>query len=181
MVSMGETGIDYALREAKDCEAEQEAEAKKLKGIAKEISFNMGVNTWPGWNDPGIVIDESARKAGFQAARLNHQLAIELKRDQAVLANAEWLVGAHHLAAEEYTEAIQVFERASVNFAQANKPDAELMAKGYRALALILAKDDAEQGKREWMQARQKLEEINSDDARFYLEQLSVARQVFEK
>jgi len=90
MVMFGRAGISYSLEQARVAEKTDEDAANKLKGYAKSIAYNLGANTWPGWNDKGIFIDNSSKKAGLDAARLNLRLAIDLKRNDEVLGNAHW-------------------------------------------------------------------------------------------
>ena len=180
MVSMGEAGIHFALREA-DLLSKTDVEgANQLRGLAKAMSYNLGVNTWPGWNDEGVVIDETARQPGYQAALFNRRMAAELGRAADAVGNAEWLVGAHQLAAGELDAAKDSFGKAAAKFNEAEKNDMELMAKGYAALTNLLTEESKSAGEAEWTAVKKELESLGTDDARFFIEQIEVARTVFE-
>ena len=95
----------------------------------KPIAYDIGSFCWPGWDEPGITIDEATFAFGAQAANLNLALAIQLSRP---LSNAQWLVGAYHLAARRTTEAVASFERARD---LADDEATKLLATGYIAIA----------------------------------------------
>ncbi|WP_144995028.1 hypothetical protein [Polystyrenella longa] len=179
MVSLGEAGIRFSLREAGRCSKSDAAQFRHLKGLAKTIAYNLGANTWPGWDEPGIEIDAFVLQAGYHAASLNRRLAKELNRGEEVLANAEWLVGAHQLASKAYASAEVSFQNTANLFRQVNKLDAALMAEGYVAITHILGPNENSTGIQDWAEVKKKLSEVDSDDARFYIEQIEIALQVF--
>ena len=115
MILAGRTGIQYALDEAGKTEGD---DLEKLLSRAKEMSYNLSVNCWPGWGDEGIEINNTVLKAGMDCALLNLRLAKELNRDAEKVGNAHWLIGAQDLALKNYEKAIESFEKASANFKQ---------------------------------------------------------------
>ncbi len=181
MVTFGRAGINYALAQARIAEAMDAETANKLKAIAKTIAFNLGANTWPGWNDAGIVIDRSNKQAGLDAARLNLRLAIELKRNDDVMANALWLHGAQLLAANQPQSAVKAFRDAAEKFRVAKKPESVLMAEGYIGIARMTVDSTRDAGKKELQDALKSLVEHGSQDAKFFAEQLETAAKVFSK
>ncbi len=178
MVMFGRLGIQYALIQARRVEATDAEKAKRLRGIAKEMAYNLGVNTWPGWRDEGISITKSDLAAGLDAARLNLRLAQELKRNTEVLGNAHWLVGAHQLAQKNYPTALEEFRKSQAEFQKAKQSDFALMAGGYIALAEML--QSPAQGKPKFQAAVEALTSSGSEDAKFFAEQLRTAAEVFQ-
>jgi hypothetical protein len=178
MIAFGHAGIHFCLTEAKRCEADDPKLAAQLRGQAKTIAYNLGANTWPGWNDDGITLTATDRALGCDAARLNLRLGMELGRGPEPMAHAHWLVGAHALAAQDAPAAQASFMRAEQEFARAAKPDFVLMARGYRALALKSAAATRADGDRQLQQALKELADSNSDDAKFFAEQLRTAERI---
>jgi hypothetical protein len=179
MVMLGRSGIDYTLAQARLAEADHAGEALKLKGIAKEIAYNLAANTWPGWNDEGIVITKADLAAGLDAARVNLRLGIELKRNDEALANAHWLLGAQLLAAGKPEVAQRSFAEAAARFRTAGKTSFELMASGYGGIAQMLDGSTKEAGKKKLDLALEGLLQDGSDDAKFFAGQLQTASKVF--
>jgi hypothetical protein len=179
MIALSQSGISFGLHEARRVAAENPELAAKLKGTAKAISFNLGSNTWPGWNDAGIFLTHSDLRVGLDAARLNLRLAVELQRGDEPLANARWLLGAHELAQGRYAAADEQFGAAARHAAAAGKGDMELMLQGYRALADLLGEPSAVTGRQEFEARTSALQKSVSDDGKFYAEQLATARAVF--
>lgn len=179
MVMFGRGGIGYALSQTKRLDSTDPNSAEQLRGIAKAIAYNLSVNCWPGWRDEGITITASDRVAGYDAALLNLRLARELKRDAEVLGNAHWLVGAHHLAANRHADAIAEFDKASVEFTKVDKTDYQWMAAGYAALAQKLTPIAPADAKQKYEAALAALKSRNTEDAKFFAEQIITAAEVF--
>lgn len=181
MIMLGRGGIQYCLREAARVEKEDPKTAEKLRGQAKTIAYNLGANCWPGWGDEGIVIGTSDIAVGYDAALLNLRLGRELKRNAEVMGNAHWLVGAHQLAMGKKKEALKAFEESAQQFAEAEKTDFELMAKGYAALAVKLSDEAAADADAKLQAALKALNERDNDDAKFFAEQIETASKIFAK
>lgn len=181
MLIIGRAGISYTLAAADRIASDDAEQAEKLKGAAKAMSFNVSANAWPGWEDEGITINRSDSIAGLDLARLNLRLAGELKRDDQIVGNAHWLVGAHHLALKVYDKAIKEFSQ-SVKLSQAAKAaDQEHMARGYVGIAKLAADKSNTDGKTELATAMEALREIGSDDAKFFATQLESVSKLFAK
>ncbi|HTL29215.1 MAG TPA: hypothetical protein VL282_08340, partial [Tepidisphaeraceae bacterium] len=130
-IAISQAGITYSLTTAL---RERDTEiANQLRGQAKAIAFNLGSFCWPGWDEPGIDIGAKELAAGFDAARCNLRLAIELKRPSKAMGNAHWMIGSYELAKCEFDSAIQTFAKARDTFTEDRVM--ALMAAGYRELA----------------------------------------------
>ncbi len=179
MIALSRSGIDFGLDEARRSAGTDPELAAKLKGTAKAMSFNLGSNTWPGWNDPGIVLSDSDLRVGLDAARLNLRLAVELQRGAEPLANAHWLLGAHELARGRYAAADAQFHTAAGHAAAAGKRDMELMLQGYQALTELLREPSAATARQAFEARIDDLQKTGNDDGKFYAGQLATARDVF--
>ena len=179
MVMVGRAGIQYCLAEAVACSEQDPERAAKLRGTAKAMAYNLAANTWPSWDEKGITITTSDLAAGMDAARLNLRLARELERGSDVLGNAHWVLGAHHLAAGQRKEALDTFDVSAARFREANKPDYEQMAVGYRGITLMTDAATRAEGQREFDAALAALKKLDTDDARFFAAQLQSVAKVF--
>jgi len=169
-------GIQYGLRAAARIERESPEAASELRGTAKALAYNLGANTWPGWGDP-IALNATDLAVGLDAAKLNLRLAQELKRGAGPLGNAEWLLGAQHLAAGEWDLAQAAFLRAEIAFQGVPQSEMRMMADGYAALVEVL---------QNLPEARVRLSSIlailraaGTEDGTFFAEQLETALRVF--
>ena len=173
-IAIGRAGIQHGLSRARQSGDAQIAE--RLKGAAKAMAYNVGSFTWDGWDEQGIAPSPTDLAIGLDAAKLNLRLAVDLKRDAGPMSDAHWLVGAHQLSAGEYAAA-----RAS--FAQARQlatgAPAQLMADGYGAIGMVLAKEPLGQAKLD--EAIAALLKEGSEDAKFFAAQLKTAMDVFRR
>ncbi len=177
MLAFGRQGISVALRDARRLEADDRETSQLLLGTAKSIAYNLGSNTWPGWDEPGIVLTRSDIAFGVDAAVLNLRLGKELRRGPEAMGNAYWLIGAHHLSGRRTAPALEAFTAANVEFARADKPDYVLMTAGYLALTRRLAEETREAGTVELQRALAELQQSPSDDAKFFAEQIQTAER----
>lgn len=178
LIALSRAGIQYGLAAAAGCAATDPEFSRRIKGLAKVLAYNLGANTWPGWDDAGIVLTASDVQVGLDAARLNLRLAIELQRGDEPLANAHWLVGAQELARRKYPAATESFARAADRAAATGKQDFEQMMHAYRALADGLA-DPSSAAAQEFEARIAALRQTGTDDGRFFAEQLETAHRVF--
>lgn len=182
MVMLGRAGIQFCLRAAdREQAAGNDEVANELRGIAKTISYNLGANTWPGWDDEGITINRSDLAAGWDAASLNLRLAQELKRGDEVLGNAHWLAGAHRLAVGDWSAANEHFLQTKQRFQAAGNAAQVLMAEGYLALTEKLAANTRDAGAKRLSEALADLEAADSDEAKFFAQQIQAAEKVFAR
>lgn len=183
MILVGRAGIAYCLRQAR-LAAKNKAtkdEAAKLKGIAKTIAYNLSSNTWPAWEDEGIVVTHSDQMFGLDAALLNLRLAGELNRSADKVANAHWLLGAHYLALEQQQTAVKQFNLAVDKFAESNQPDFEQMARGYVAIARLTADKTDSAADKQLDEAIAALKKLGTDDANFFADQLKSVNKFFAR
>jgi hypothetical protein len=137
VVAVACAGIAAASRAAAENVGEPiEAE---LLGLAKGMAYDLGSFTWPGWDEPGIQIGPTDMALGREAAKFNLRLAGELKRGDLPLSNAQWLIGAHDLAAGGWQKAQEAFAQAHGLSRSAVKPAAALLNTAYIRVAEALA------------------------------------------
>jgi hypothetical protein len=163
MIAVMRAAIQFASLEAQRLPEHRE----RLLGAAKAMAYNLGANTWPGWNEDGIQPNETDRWFGKDAARLNLRLAIELDRGPVPLCNAHWLLGAHALADRLLSEAIGQFELGRDYAVSAGRGDLEWMCRGYIAIA-----GDGHAQTVELAACVDELKAIGTDDANFFAAQL---------
>ena len=181
MLHMGRAGVHYCLSEAQRSEAEEAETAQELRGYAKMMAFNLSVNCWPAWEDEGIVLTPSEIATGRDLSRLNLRLAEELKRPADKVAAAWWLVGAHQLVDQHPADALESFTKAAALSQEAKQPDGEWMAKGYAAIAKRTVTATAEEGAQELQLAIDELRKLDTEDSRFYADQLMSVNKFFMK
>ena len=107
-VFLAQQTISFCMAEAD----RDEVNATAWTARAKAAAYNLGANTWPGWDEPGYTFTDTQIAAGAQAADLNLELAIELDRPADKVAMAHWLVGAHAIAASDWDRATASFDEA---------------------------------------------------------------------
>jgi tetratricopeptide (TPR) repeat protein len=101
----------------------------------KPITYDIGSFCWPGWDEPGITVDETTLAFGADVAALNLDLALRLQRPPLAQAMAHWLVGAYELATGRRDDAARYFERAlALARTSADRPT-ELLMSAYLAVA----------------------------------------------
>lgn len=171
-----DAGIKYCLAKSDELAAEDSAMATKLKTFAKIFSFNLASFTWPGWAEEGITITDEDLDAGLEAAKLNLKLVEELGGDPGQLSNSHWSIGAHYLAREDYQNAVSSFENAQFEAHRVGIKDSELMNAGYLAMARILSGEDV---RGDFDRAVKALNNLGTDDAKFYAQQLEDVLKIF--
>lgn len=181
MVLFARAGLRFCLHRARVLQSTDPKSARIFKGTAKTIAYNLAANTWPGWRDKGIKINPTDLAIGIDAAKTNLRLGRQLKRDDAVLGNAHWLVGAHELAAGSHAASRRSFTSAVERFRRAKKPAFVTMAQGYLALSDLAAKpNDTAAGER-FDGAVAELNKLKSKDAGAFAAQLKSVRSLFVK
>jgi hypothetical protein len=179
VVVVGQKAIDYCLTQAVEAGKRQDPSLEtELRGRAKEISYNLGSYTWPGWAEPGIQIGPADMAAGFEAARLNLRLGEQLKRGPEPMSRAHWLLGAHALAAGKHSDAVEHFQLSAQLAGVAGNRSEELLAQGYRALTLIAGKAARADGEAELKRVKDALRVGNPKEGQFWIDQLETASRV---
>jgi hypothetical protein len=178
MIDAGQRGIEFALDHAARAKGNDPETAASLMKIARNISYNVGANTWPGWGDDGISISPDQRAAGHEAAALSLRLANELKLGPSQMGKSHWLVAVHHIAANRIEAALAALDEAERAFATAGDNPAQIMVRGYRALARKLCVETRATALTELDRVLECLEQDASKAARFYLHQIIVADKI---
>ena len=137
-VAMGRAGVQYALAAAMRLDPGEASLVSELRGKAKAMAYNLASFTWPGWGEPGIVIGPSDLVTGFDAARTNLRLAMELRKGALPMSRAHWILGAHELAATRHADAQTSFARACEQASEANSPAEHGLAVGFGILNEML-------------------------------------------
>jgi len=178
---LARAGIQFALTEAQRIDGKDVEGATSLRAQAKTIAYNLAANTWPGWGEEGVEPTDEQIAIGWDAAKLNLRLAVALEKGPVKEAHAYWILGAHELAARQYEAAADSFKTAAAKAREGKDHAAELMAGGYRAVALIVAEDTPE-NRAALESAKAALTQRAADgdeDAGFYLPQLDTALAIF--
>ena len=142
ITTLRELGADTSITDASgktalSLDAQDAEKAKELRSAAKRLAYDLGSFTWPGWDEPGIELSAAYLAFGREAAQLNLRLAHELDKGALPISRANWLLGAHCLAAREFQEAARYFAEAHAD-ATAGSNDEALLNQRYRALAMAL-------------------------------------------
>ena len=171
VISLARAGIQYALAQAAaEYDPEQAAE---LKRKARAIAYNLASCTWPGWAEPDITLTPADMAVGLDAARAALRLATELGEGDMRLSRANWMIGAHQLAAGQLEAARAAFELAAIYAEAADLAADLLLARGFTALMDVLAGDDP--AALEAIEAKFQTIEDGTD----FVQQIETARRVF--
>lgn len=181
VIGLGRGGIHYCLAKDQESARVDPDASARLRGLAKEIAYNLGSFTWPGWDEPGIAIGPPELGAGMEAARLNLRLAVELKRGAVPMANAHWLLGAHFVAVEKHSEGAREFREAAGYARREEDVAVALMSEAYAALAGRLAKPGERDAAQKLKTAREALLQEGVRDGKFYADQIDTAERVFRR
>ena len=181
MLALGGKGVDYTMRKATELAVSEPDKSKKLKEIAKVMTFNLSANTWPGWDDPGVLITAEHIKEGLGFAETSKQLVEELRFGPDQVGNAYWMIGAQHLACGRAGEAHAALQRAKGAFAEAADNDSIAMIRGYCALADKIDPAKRNEANTELHRVYAELDESGNESAQFYKGQLETADKVFAK
>lgn len=179
MLMIGRAGVQYALHEARRCDRVDPTQARELRAMAKTIAYNLSANCWPGWNEPGIVISPDELEHGHDLARLNLHLAHELQVPPDKLAGAYWLLGAHQLAVKATAAALDSFEQSAKLYEEAAQLDSLHMAQGYVGIAQMQSAPSQAAGHERMNAAIAALVARDTEDSRFFAQQLGDVAKFF--
>lgn len=129
-------GIQYGLMAS--TAASHPDTAAKIKSVAKGLAYDLASFTWPGWNEPGIVIGLSDLAIGLEAAKANLRFANELDKGDLPLSRAYWMLGGHHLAGGNLSDAAACFNKTEDYAAAANVEAERLLAQGFSLITAML-------------------------------------------
>jgi len=175
--AMGRAGIQLGLIEADKLDATDKQRADQIRAVAKGLAYDVGSFNWPGWGEADLKLGPNDVAVGFDAARTNLRLAVELDKPDLPMSRAHWLVGAYELATSNYAAATEHFQKAVELARRANEKGDELLVVGYvRLTALLRTPDDAD-AKAKMDAAKAALSELK--DGKFFVGQLDTALRVF--
>ena len=135
-IQIAEAGIEWCLNYAD--KASEHSESVKARKNARVLSYNLGSFCWVGWDEPGINITDVALKVGVHAAEKNFELVKQLQLGDLPIARALWLLAAHKLTSQTYTEAAQMFEESGSLLGFAETTTERQMTEAFVLLAKIL-------------------------------------------
>jgi hypothetical protein len=180
-LAFGRAGAQFAFAAAVAIQSSDPAKAVELRSSAKAMTYNLASFTWPGWNEPGIVTTSADVALGFDAAKTNLRLAIELQKGDLPLSRAHWILAAQQLASGEHAAAIESFQSAASFATAADTPAEAELANGFAAIVNIVAcaSEPARQeaAKRELQSIRERLKTLPDGEA--FCGQFDGALQVF--
>ncbi len=178
MITMGRVGLQYCLTKADELADEAPETAGALKGVAKVISFNLAANAWPGWGAEGFAVSRHDSVAGLDAAKLNLRMVKELNEGPVPLSVSHWAIGAQHMALSDYDKALEAFASSKEMAAEGDNEGGEWLALGYIGITNILA-GSKDKGEQQLDEAIAGLQKLDTDDAKFFIDQLKTALKVF--
>jgi predicted enzyme related to lactoylglutathione lyase len=183
-IAMGRAGVQQALTAATRCSLADTARASELRGQAKAMAYNLASFTWPGWDEPGIVIGPSDLVTGMDAAKTNLRLGTELKKGPLPMSRAHWILAAHELAAGKHDDARKDFAKACEYADTAGAPADHSLSAGFAALTELL--DGAVKSDESTSGLKQRLQEAEArlktlEDGEMFIQQIHTAARVFGK
>src|SRR5262245_31460737 len=151
-IALFEAGVRFGEQQTEALRLADPQAASNLCWATKILAFNLASFLWPGWEDsPALSKDQVA--AGRRGAESNLALTRAAERGPGTLGVAEWMLGAHLLAARELEDAIQHFEASAEWARKASDPAAERLARGFVAVTRLV-------GNPEDLEARAELERV---------------------
>lgn len=137
-LTFARAGTQFGLQTALEYDSSDPELAYDLRSAAKSFAYNFASFAWQGWDEAGIEITSADHAAGFDAARVNLRLALELERGDLPANRAYWMVAAYYLADGEYDQAIVNFKQGILFAKQADARVDELLNHGYILLTKML-------------------------------------------
>jgi hypothetical protein len=174
VISLALGGIHYGLTRGAD---QGSAElVYDLKSLAKTLAYNLASFTWPGWDEPGILIGATAVAVGLDAAKLNLRLAEALNKGDIPLSRGHWMLGAQYLAANDGEKARRHFDEGA-RFAEAAGSTAEIwLCFGFTALTRVVAAPEDAAARADLDHIKSRLAEM--EGGKDFLKQIETAERV---
>jgi tetratricopeptide (TPR) repeat protein len=141
---------------------------------AKRIGYNAAADIWPGWDVATPTRSDAELQSALALAQRSSILVDRLNQGPMQHGNAIWLIGALHLARGRYEEALEAFRAAARFYSDA--PAVKILSEGYMAIVAELL---TVHGTAEFDSVIARLDELSSEEATAFREQLLIARQVF--
>jgi len=177
-LAIARAGIQFGLQTGSDFDATDPGLAYELRSAAKGFAYNFASFAWRGWAEPGVIITIADQAAGFDAAKVNLRLALELERGDLPTSRAYWMLAAYYLAEAKFELAIKNFERAISFAGRANTPIDELLNHGYVLIAKMLQSENDLALQEDY--AKLKSAFLNVEHGEDYIQQLETAHRVFQ-
>ena len=133
-IVFAQAGVDFGLAQAARLDATDAATALQLRSIAKGLLYDIASFTWPGWDEPGILITPTDMSIGYEAAKGNLRLARELNKGDLPMSRAYWMLAGHQLCGRDYAGAEESYSLAAKHAAAAGAKAEELLASGFGRL-----------------------------------------------
>jgi len=178
-LAFARAGIQYGLQTALEYDLSEPELAYELRSAAKGFAYNFASFAWQGWDEPGASITAADHAAGFDAARVNLRLALELERGDLPTSRAYWMVAAYHLADGEFELAIDNFKQGISYAKRADAGVDELLNHGYILVARMLSTPENQSLKEEYEMLKEAFREIEHGED--FIQQLDTAYAVFHK
>jgi tetratricopeptide (TPR) repeat protein len=176
---MGRAGIQEILTAATDVDSRDPSGAARLRGMAKSLAYNLASYVWPGWDEPGILIKADYLLVGYDAARLNLRLALELEKAAVQVSIAYWMLAVQQVALKRYDEAIKAFGLSLDKAKEAKQPAYQYLALGFIALSELAMGSEGEGSVLKFAEARRQLEALKTREGDLFASQLVTAARVF--
>jgi len=176
VVTLAHAGIQRMLREADAYGAANPEKRLNARQRARVMAYNLASFCWAGWDEPGIELRESEKKAGRDAAVLHYELVQSLNPEAITSARAAWIVGAQLLTAHEYAAARSKFEESSEHAQQANSEAEHLLGLAFAHLAKCLESTDDSACRAELQETKQRL--LRAKDGEEFVRQVDTAEAV---
>lgn len=178
-LAFARAGTQFGLQTALEYDSSDPELAYELRSAAKGFAYNFASFAWKGWNEPGIEITSADHAAGFDAARVNLRLALELERGDLPASRAYWMVGAYHLASGEIDQAVANFEQGILFARQADAIVDELLNHGYILVSKMLNTPEDDSPKEDYKKLKAAFREIEHGED--FIQQLDAAYAVFSR
>jgi hypothetical protein len=145
---------------------------------AKRIGYNVAADVWPGWEIGTPARSEAELTSAQALARRSSAFVNRLGLGAIHRGNAIWLIGALDLALGRRVEACKAFGAAATFCAEA--PAMKLLSEGYAVIAAEASALSQTESESKLAAIIASLDELGSDQAKAFRDQLRIARQVFE-
>lgn len=178
-LAFARAGIQFGLQSGLRYENSDPELAYDLRSSAKGFAYNFASYAWIGWDEPGVEITRADHAAGFDAARVNLRLAVELERGNLPTSRAYWMMGAYNLAEGEYSLAISNFEQGVIFAKKADAIVDELLNHGYILIAQMLASPADKNPREAYEKLKTAFQEVEHGGD--FVQQLETAYKVFSK
>jgi hypothetical protein len=176
-LAFARAGTHFGLQSALLYDQTDPELAYKLRSGAKGCAYDFASFAWTGWDEPGVILTTADHAAGFDAARVNLRLAVELERGDLPASRAHWMVGAYHLESGAYDLAIKSFEEG-VNFARkAGSQEDEMLNQGYVFISRLLISPGDRAAREEYAHLKAAFQGIEHGES--FIQQLDTAQNVF--